>query len=151
MASAAAIPTPSSLSRGNPFSAPGPPSPTTATALAQAASSASADVLVAEAFVLYLKALAFLQRGIEKARLFWEGKDPASRQGTSVDFNDGELSVGRKEYEADDARSGPVAEDALQRVFREGRLCQVAVSRRDARVGRLCREARLRSRSRDGA
>lgn len=44
------------------------------------------ELLPAEALVLYLKALAFLQKGIEMARAFWSAK-PAG-QVASNDFND---------------------------------------------------------------
>ncbi|KAI5475162.1 serine/threonine protein kinase ATG1 [Pseudohyphozyma bogoriensis] len=50
------------------------------------ASSARADVLAAEAMVLYLKALAFLGKGIEKARKFW-GNRPTNHT-PNPDFND---------------------------------------------------------------
>lgn len=51
------------------------------------ASSAKADVLAAEAMVLYLKSLAFLGKGIEKARKFWSQRH--SDQAASADFNEG--------------------------------------------------------------
>ncbi|KAL8293679.1 hypothetical protein RQP46_000380 [Phenoliferia psychrophenolica] len=50
------------------------------------ASSARADVLAAEALVLYLKSLAFLGKGIEKARKFWSNR--ATDQAASADFNE---------------------------------------------------------------
>ncbi|KAM0753377.1 kinase-like protein [Meredithblackwellia eburnea MCA 4105] len=50
------------------------------------ASSARADVLAAESLVLYLKSLAFLGKGIEKARKFWLNRTPD--QAASSDFND---------------------------------------------------------------
>lgn len=53
------------------------------------ASSARADVLAAEAMVLYLKALAFLSIGMEKARKFWENR-PSPEQPATPDFNEGE-------------------------------------------------------------
>lgn len=53
------------------------------------ASSAKADLLAAEAMVLYLKSLAFLGKGIEKARKFWAQRH--SDQAASADFNEGEL------------------------------------------------------------
>lgn len=53
------------------------------------ASSARGDVLAAESLVLYLKSLAFLGKGIEKARKFWSNR--ATDQAASVDFNEGAL------------------------------------------------------------
>lgn len=47
--------------------------------------------------------------------------------------------------------SRSVVPSALQRVLRQGRLCQVTLPGRDPRVGRLRREARLRPRTRAGA
>lgn len=52
------------------------------------ASSARADVLAAEAMMLYLKALAFLSKGIERARKHWANR-PSEQQAASADFNDG--------------------------------------------------------------
>jgi serine/threonine-protein kinase ULK2 len=47
------------------------------------------EVLCAEALVLYLKALAFLQHGVERARKFWENSAaPNSGLGSSPDFNE---------------------------------------------------------------
>jgi serine/threonine-protein kinase ULK/ATG1 len=51
------------------------------------ASSARAEILAAEAMVLYLKALAFLGKGIEKARRHWANR--ANDQAASSDFNEG--------------------------------------------------------------
>lgn len=54
------------------------------------ATSGKAEVLAAEAMVLYLKALAFLGKGIEGARVYWvtrEGREGGER--ASVDFNEG--------------------------------------------------------------
>ncbi|BGP25284.1 Serine/threonine-protein kinase [Rhodotorula toruloides] len=51
------------------------------------ASSARADVLAAEAMMLYLKALAFLSKGIERARKHWANR-PSEQQAASADFND---------------------------------------------------------------
>ncbi|SGY13789.1 BQ5605_C010g05977 [Microbotryum silenes-dioicae] len=55
------------------------------------ASSAKADVVAAEALMLYLKSLAFLHKGIERARLYWTVRSPD--QAPSSDFNDGELDA----------------------------------------------------------
>lgn len=55
------------------------------------ASSVRAEILAAEAMVLYLKALAFLGKGIEKARKFWAGR--GTDQAAGVDFNDGQYDV----------------------------------------------------------
>lgn len=54
------------------------------------ANSAKADVLAAEALVLYLKALAFLGKGIELARRHWSER--TTDQAASADFNEGESS-----------------------------------------------------------
>lgn len=89
MASGAAVPTPSSLGRVNPFNVSPVAGQSSSSPSTVAHIAPSPDILAAEAFVLYLKALAFLQRGIEKARLFWEAKDAAGRSATSNDFNDG--------------------------------------------------------------
>ncbi|GAA5917925.1 hypothetical protein JCM6882_006505 [Rhodosporidiobolus microsporus] len=51
------------------------------------ASSARAEVIAAEAMVLYLKSLAFLGKGIERARRHWAGR-PSEQVGASADFND---------------------------------------------------------------
>lgn len=80
----------------NPFSAvPTPSSPQMRRASSSSsdrplvmASSAKADVLAAEAVVLYLKSLAFLHKGIERARTYWLNRPPDSV--ASSDFNDGE-------------------------------------------------------------
>lgn len=48
------------------------------------------DTLAAEALILYIRALAFLQRGIEKARLFWESRSSSSHE-ASAEFNEGEI------------------------------------------------------------
>lgn len=52
------------------------------------ASSAKADVLAAEAVVLYLRSLAFLHKGIERARTYWLNRPPDAV--ASSDFNEGE-------------------------------------------------------------
>lgn len=57
------------------------------------ASSAKADVLAAEAVVLYLKSLAFLHKGIERARVYWTNRPPDSV--ASTDFNEGERARAR--------------------------------------------------------
>lgn len=49
-----------------------------------------ADSVAAEALVLYLKALTFLQRGIEKARAYWDIKVADSTTAASPEFNEGE-------------------------------------------------------------
>ncbi|GAA5971085.1 hypothetical protein JCM11641_004139 [Rhodosporidiobolus odoratus] len=51
------------------------------------ASSAKAEVLAAEAMVLYLKSLAFLGKGIERARRHWANR-PSEQITASADFND---------------------------------------------------------------
>ena len=54
------------------------------------ATAGKTEVLAAEAMVLYLKALAFLGKGIEGARVYWvarEGREGGER--ASVDFNEG--------------------------------------------------------------
>ena len=79
-----AVPTSPSMRR-NSSSSSGPDRPMIL------ASSAKADVLAAEATVLYLKALAFLQRGIERARKHWSNR-PSEQHAASADFNDGEFS-----------------------------------------------------------
>lgn len=83
-------------SASNPFSAvPTPSSPQMRRTSSSSsdrpfvlASSAKADVLAAESVVLYLKALAFLHKGIEKARTYWSNRTPESV--ASSDFNEGE-------------------------------------------------------------
>ena len=79
----------------NPFSAvPTPSSPMRRTSSSSserpvwtgAASAAQADLLAAESMVLYLKALAFLGHGIEKARKYWA--DRPAGQAASADFNE---------------------------------------------------------------
>ena len=54
------------------------------------ASSAKAEVLAAEALLLYLKALAFLGKGIERARRFWASR-PSDSAAASTDFNEGKF------------------------------------------------------------
>lgn len=84
-------------SASNPFSAiPTPSSPQMRRTSSSSsdrpfvlANSAKADVLAAEAVVLYLKSLAFLHKGIEKARHHWSNRAP--EQVASSDFNEGEL------------------------------------------------------------
>lgn len=89
----------------NPFSpvpAPSPPMRRASSASASSvgsggsmivmASSAKAEVLAAEAMVLYLKALAFLGKGIEKARRHWANR-AEGQVAASTDFNEGECSV----------------------------------------------------------
>lgn len=83
-------------SASNPFSAvPTPSSPQMRRTSSSSsdrpfvlANSAKADVLAAEAVVLYLKSLAFLHKGIEKARHHWSNRAP--EQVASSDFNEGE-------------------------------------------------------------
>lgn len=48
-----------------------------------------ADSVAAETLVLYLKALTFLQRGIEKARAYWDSRVAASATTASPEFNEG--------------------------------------------------------------
>ncbi|SCV69825.1 BQ2448_1219 [Microbotryum intermedium] len=48
--------------------------------------STKADVVAAEALMLYLKSLAFLHTGIERARMYWTNRSPD--QAPSSDFND---------------------------------------------------------------
>lgn len=74
-----AIPTSPSMRRGSSSSSDRP---------LVMASSARAEVLAAEAMVLYLKSLAFLGKGIERARKFWAGR-PSESAGASTDFNEG--------------------------------------------------------------
>ncbi|GAA6042868.1 hypothetical protein JCM8097_007200 [Rhodosporidiobolus ruineniae] len=50
-------------------------------------SAAKAEVLAAEAMVLYLKSLAFLGKGIERARRHWANR-PAEQTAAGADFND---------------------------------------------------------------
>lgn len=78
------VPTSPSMRRGSSASSSERPY------LGALASSASvrADVLAAEAMVLYLKALAFLGKGIERARRHWANR-PSEQQAASADFNDG--------------------------------------------------------------
>lgn len=76
-----AVPTSPSMRR-NSSSSSGPDRPMIL------ASSAKAEVLAAEATVLYLKALAFLQSGIDRARRHWSDR-PSEQQVASADFNDG--------------------------------------------------------------
>lgn len=59
------------------------------------ASSLKAEILAAEALVLYLKSLAFLGKGIEKARKFWSTRSSSTEQtgvgntgGAGIDFNE---------------------------------------------------------------
>jgi serine/threonine-protein kinase ULK/ATG1 len=48
------------------------------------------ELVAAEALVLYLKVLAFLQKGIAKAREFWAVRaSTMPQQSASPDFNDG--------------------------------------------------------------
>jgi serine/threonine-protein kinase ULK/ATG1 len=80
----------------NPFS----PIPTSSSPMRRTSSSSSerpfgippstvkAEVIAAESMVLYLKSLAFLGKGIEKARKFWNGRK--TDQAPSPDFNEGE-------------------------------------------------------------
>lgn len=74
-----AIPTSPSMRRGSSSSSERP---------LVMASSAKADVLAAEALLLYLKALAFLGKGIERARRFWASR-PSDSAAASTDFNEG--------------------------------------------------------------
>lgn len=54
-----------------------------------------AEVLAAEAMVLYFKALAFLGKGIEKARRFWSARNGlGDAVEPSVDFNQGSFVRG---------------------------------------------------------
>ncbi|GAA5961702.1 hypothetical protein JCM21900_000638 [Sporobolomyces salmonicolor] len=73
-----AVPTSPSMRRGSSASSDRPLVMT---------SSARADVLAAEAMVLYLKALAFLGKGIERARRFWASR-PSDQAAASADFNE---------------------------------------------------------------
>ncbi|GAA5851452.1 hypothetical protein JCM8547_001099 [Rhodosporidiobolus lusitaniae] len=76
-----AVPTSPSMRRGSSSSSHERP-------LVMAASSlAKADVVAAEALVLYLKALAFLGKGIERARRHWSNR-PSEQTTASADFND---------------------------------------------------------------
>lgn len=77
-----AIPTSPSMRRGSSSSSERP---------LVMASSARAEVLAAEAMLLYLKALAFLGKGIERARRFWASR-PSDSAAASTDFNEGERS-----------------------------------------------------------
>ncbi|GAA6004273.1 serine/threonine protein kinase ATG1 [Rhodotorula paludigena] len=76
------VPTSPSMRRGSSSSSDRP-----LVMAGSAASGARADVLAAEALVLYLKALAFLGKGIERARKHWANR-PAEQQAASADFND---------------------------------------------------------------
>lgn len=52
------------------------------------------ETLCAEALVLYLKSLAFLQHGVERAKGYWDLKaGGGSAAGTSADLNDSESSA----------------------------------------------------------
>ncbi|GAA6059490.1 hypothetical protein JCM10212_002233 [Sporobolomyces blumeae] len=73
-----AVPTSPSMRRGSSSSSERP---------VAMASSARAEVLAAEAMVLYLKALAFLGRGIERARKFWASR-PSDSAGATNEFNE---------------------------------------------------------------
>ncbi|GAA6003097.1 hypothetical protein JCM10207_001987 [Rhodosporidiobolus poonsookiae] len=73
-----AVPTSPSMRRGSSSSSDRP---------LVMASSAKAEVLAAEAMVLYLKALAFLGKGIERARRHWANR-PSEQTSASADFND---------------------------------------------------------------
>ncbi|GAA5898446.1 serine/threonine protein kinase ATG1 [Sporobolomyces salmoneus] len=73
-----AIPTSPSMRRGSSSSSDRP---------LVMASSAKAEVLAAEALLLYLKALAFLGKGIERARRFWASR-PSDSAAASTDFNE---------------------------------------------------------------
>lgn len=73
-----AIPTSPSMRRGSSSSSERP---------LVMASSAKAEVLAAEALLLYLKALAFLGKGIERARRFWASR-PSDSAAASTDFNE---------------------------------------------------------------
>ncbi|GAA5936528.1 serine/threonine protein kinase ATG1 [Sporobolomyces koalae] len=73
-----AIPTSPSMRRGSSSSSERP---------LVMASSARAEVLAAEAMLLYLKSLAFLGKGIERARKFWASR-PSELAGASTDFNE---------------------------------------------------------------
>ncbi|GAA5826533.1 hypothetical protein JCM3770_006373 [Rhodotorula araucariae] len=78
-----AVPTSPSMRRGSSSSSD---RPLLGGALASSAS-VRAEVVAAEATVLYLKALAFLGKGIERARKHWANR-PAEQQAASADFND---------------------------------------------------------------
>jgi serine/threonine-protein kinase ULK/ATG1 len=56
-------------------------------------SSAKLDTMCAEALVLYVKALSFLQHGVDLARQYWDSR-ASSAQGvpTSPEFNESECS-----------------------------------------------------------
>ncbi|GAA6017710.1 hypothetical protein JCM11491_001178 [Sporobolomyces phaffii] len=73
-----AIPTSPSMRRGSSSSSERP---------LIMASSAKAEVLAAEAMLLYLKSLAFLGKGIERARRFWASR-PSDSAAASTDFNE---------------------------------------------------------------
>lgn len=56
-------------------------------------SSAKLDTLYAEALVLYVKALSFLQYGVDLARQYWDARESsASGAHTSPEFNDSEYN-----------------------------------------------------------
>jgi serine/threonine-protein kinase ULK/ATG1 len=81
------------------------------------ATSQRAEVVAAEALFLYIKVLAFLQKGITKARELWSNRESTARKQTaSPDFNDGSslfifsvCSIGLTVF----GYSGPVAAIAL--------------------------------------
>jgi serine/threonine-protein kinase ULK/ATG1 len=137
-----AVPTSPSMRR-NSSSSSGPDRPMVL------ASSAKADVLATEATVLYLKALAFLQRGIERARKHWSNR-PSEQHAASADFNDGKFCYPRSRLWTCvltlplELRSCTMVPPALQRVLRQGRLCQDALPGRAARSDRVCGKTRLR-------
>lgn len=138
-----AVPTSPSMRRGSSSSSERP---------VLMASSAKAEVLAAEAMVLYLKSLAFLGKGIERARRHWANR-PSEQTTASADFNDGALSFLlffplRVCADFCPVHSRPMVPSALQRVLRQGRFRQDALSGRDPRVGLVRREAHLRSGSR---
>jgi serine/threonine-protein kinase ULK/ATG1 len=102
------------------------------------------ELLPGETLVLYLKALAFLQKGIELARDYWSSK-PAERP-TSADLNECECALSLETPSAFKlTRKGrrAMVPVPLQRVFREGRVGKRPLAWRCARFGHAGRAACL--------
>lgn len=82
---------PAATSQPSPFN-PSPSMRRTSSSSSERPIGLKQDVMAAEALLLYIRALAFLQRGIEKARFFWDNR-PSSAYEASPDFNEGKLAL----------------------------------------------------------
>jgi serine/threonine-protein kinase ULK/ATG1 len=123
------------------------------------------DVVAAESLILYLKALAFLQKGMEAAKVFWQevmvgkvGAGGAEGGGieASADLNECTLHpsslyllpfiqmLWTDTFPFWFAFSRPMVPSSLQRNVRKGRLGKDPMRRRSPRIRYLCRTTPLR-------